>query len=54
MTFKEWLNLSEVGTSTGSVAPFLMTLFSSPVQRMYPEPLTIDLAEKKNKKKNRS
>ena len=54
MTFKEWLNLSEVGTSAGSVAPFLMTLFSNPVQRMYPEPLIIDLTEKKKKKKNRS
>jgi hypothetical protein len=54
MTFKEWLNLSEVGTSTSSVAPFLMPLFSRAVQRMYPEPLIIDLTEKKKKNKNRS
>jgi hypothetical protein len=53
MSFKEWLKLSEVGTTTASVATFKMPLFGGPVTRMYPEPITIgqDSFFKKKKKK---
>ena len=37
MTFKEWLKLQEVGTSTASVATFAMPLFGGPFVRTAPE-----------------
>lgn len=33
MTFKEWLKLKEVGTSTACVAAFARPIFSQPVRR---------------------
>lgn len=53
MSFKEWLHLKEIGTTTASVASFKMPLFRGPVTRMYPKPITAekDPFFKKKKKK---
>jgi len=53
MTFREWLKLREVGTSTASVAVFARPLFGGPTTRMYPEPIILGGREIKKKKKHK-
>lgn len=56
MRFSNWLKsreqqTQETSTSTGDVAHFARPFLVDPVDRTYPEPLTVDMLEKKKKKK---
>jgi hypothetical protein len=50
MKFKQWLNLQEVGTSTGDVASFKLPM-GGMVTRTCPTLITVDDLEKQKKKR---
>jgi hypothetical protein len=52
MKFKEWLDLQEVGTSTGDVAAFKLPI-GGMITRISPTLLTVDDLEKQKKKKKK-
>lgn len=52
MKFKEWLNLQEVGTSTGDVAAFKLPM-GGMVTRTWPTLLTVDERDKKRHHKKK-
>lgn len=52
MKFKEWLNLQEVGTSTGDVAAFKLPM-GGMVTRTWPTLLTVDDLERDKKRHHR-
>ena len=50
ISFSEWLNLREVGTSTASVATYAMPLFGGPFARQFPQMIGGREVKKKKKK----
>lgn len=53
VSFKEWLKLREVATSTAGVATYAMPLFGGPFARQYPEMIGGREIKPKKRKKNR-
>lgn len=53
LSFKEWLKLQEVGTSTASVATYALPLFGGPFTRQYPEMIGGRQVKRKKRKKNK-
>jgi len=51
LSFKEWLKLQEVGTSTASVATYALPLFGGPFTRQYPEMIGGREVKRKKRKK---
>jgi len=57
-SFSDWLHTKEqqaqeTSTSTGDIAHFARPFLVDPVDRTHPEPLTVDMLEKRKKKNER-
>jgi len=52
ISFKEWLKLQEVGTSTAGVAHYALPVFGGPFARQYPEIIGGRPVKRKKKKKH--
>jgi hypothetical protein len=52
LSFKEWLQLQEVGTGTNAVAAFARPIMGGPVTRSAPKLLVADSDEDKKRKKS--
>lgn len=52
ITFREWLKLREVGTSTAGVATYALPLFGGPFARQYPQMIGGREIKKKKKRKH--